>query len=187
LVYETISPVEANFHPEWLDESPRLLGEPEVAGWYVPVPHELRTRALDVARGPASGLLVPGHTPEQEAMQLVAEAAHQAFTPAVRRALRRRLEETAYVFSSRDRLAAARLAVAAARALDESGANLQPERHPFVRLLLASGLARLTGVESVGGHRASEILLELIERAGSQREGQSSAVETRPSGLILPR
>jgi hypothetical protein len=60
------------------------------------------------------------------------------------------------------------------------------ERHPLMRLLLAAGLARLIGAESVGGRRGSEVLLELVERA-SQQESQSGAVETRPSGLILPR
>src|SRR5207237_618421 len=38
LVYETISPVEASFSPDWLDDSPRLLREPELAGWYVTLP-----------------------------------------------------------------------------------------------------------------------------------------------------
>jgi hypothetical protein len=75
LVYETISPVEANFNPDWLDDSTRLLSEPEVAGWHVPVPPELRARALEVARGSTAGLLVPGHTPEQNALQLLADAA----------------------------------------------------------------------------------------------------------------
>jgi hypothetical protein len=184
LVYDTISLVEINFNPGWLDDSPRLLGEPELAGWYVPMPAELRSRALEVARTPTAGLLVPGHTPEQQALQLVSDAAHQAVTPLVRRAFRRRLEETAYILLTTDRLALARMGAAAARALDESG--MPTERHPLMRLLLAAGLARLIGAESVGGRRGSEVLLELVERA-SQQESQSGAVETRPSGLILPR
>jgi hypothetical protein len=184
LLYETVSPVEINFNPDWLEESPRLLGEPEVAGWYVGVPTDLRARALEVARAPSAGLLVPGHTPEQQAQQLVADAAHEAFTPVVRRGVRRRLEETGYIFLQTDRLSLARLAAAAARALDDGG--LAPERHPLARLLLAAGLARLAGAEMVGGRRASEVLLEMVERAG-QQQAQGGAVETRPSGLILPR
>jgi hypothetical protein len=184
LVYETVSPIEINFNPGWLEESPRLLGEPEVAGWYVSLPTDLRARALEVARAPSAGLLVPGHTPEQQAQQLVADAAHEAFTPVVRRGLRRRLEETGYIFLETDRLPLARLAAAAARALDDRG--VAPERHPLVRLLLAAGLARLAGGEMVGGRRASDVLLELVERA-NQQQAQGGAVETRPSGLILPR
>jgi hypothetical protein len=189
LIYETISPVEANFNPDWLDDSPRLLGEPEVAGWYVPVPADMRARALEVAAGSGAALLVPGRAPEQQALQLLAETAQEALTPIVRRALRRRLEETGYIFVATDRLPAARLAVAAARALDEGVSSVPPERHPLLRLLLASGLARLMGSETIGGRRASEVLLELVERA-TQREGQqagSGSVETRPSGLIIPR
>ena len=95
-----------------------------------------------------------------------------------------------YIFVATERLPAARLAVAAARALDEgSNSSVPPERHPLVRLLLGSGLARLVGSESVGGRRAGEVLLELVERATQQRDSSQSGsqVETRPSGLIIPR
>ena len=184
LLYDTVSPVEINFNPEWLEESRRLLDEPEMVGWYVPLSTDLRARALEVARAPSAGLLVPGHTPEQQALQLVADAAHEAITPLVRRGLRRRLEEMGYIFLQTDRLAQARLAAAAARALEDGG--IPPDRHPLVRLLLAGGLARLTGSELVGGRRAMEVLLELVELAG-QQQAQSGAMETRPSGLILPR
>jgi len=188
LVYDTISPVEANFNPDWLDDSQRLLGEPEIAGWYVAMPDALRTRTLEVARMPLATLLVPGHTPDQEALHLLAEAARLALVPAVRRALRRRLEETGYVFVATERLNAARLAVAAARGLDEA-ANVPPERQPLVRVLLAAGLARLITGETVGGRRAADTLIELIEHASTEREsGQSGgSIETRPSGLIVPR
>ncbi len=184
LVYETISPVETNFNPAWLEESARLTAEPEVAGWYVPLPAELRARALEIARAPSASLLLPGRTPEQQALQLLADAAQQELTPQMRRALRRRLEETAFIFVATDRLEAARLAVAAARAIEDS--HLPPEHHPLLRMLLEAGLVRLTGAEMVGTQRAWQVLLELIER-GQQLEGQPGQVETRPSGLILPR
>jgi hypothetical protein len=74
--------------------------------------------------------------------------------------------------------------VAAARPLEDR--HLVAERHPFLRLLLASGLARLMGSEMVGTRRAAQVLVELIERA-TQSEGQTGGIETRPSGLILPR
>jgi hypothetical protein len=184
LLYETISPVEVNFNPEWLDESPRLVTEPQLHGWYVAVPPEFRPRALDVARSSTAGLLVPGHTPEQQMLQLLADIARQAVTPAVRRGLRRRLEETGFIFVATERLAAGRLAAAAARALDDSG--VPADRHPLIRLMLGAGLARLVSGELVPGGRASEALLALLERA-TQREAEGGPVETRPSGLILPR
>jgi hypothetical protein len=183
LVYETISPVEATFNPDWLEQSPALLSEQEMAGWHVVVPGDFRQRALEAARAPLGGLLVPGHTPEQQALQIVSEVAALAVTPPVRRGIRRRLEETGYIFVSTDRLLAARRAVAAARALEDD--KLAIERHPLMRLLVASGLARLLGSEVIGSRRAGEVLIELVERAAEQ--SQSSPVETRPSGLILPR
>jgi len=127
---------------------------------------------------------VPGHTPEQQALQLVADAAREALTPPLRRALRRRLEETAYIFLQTERLQVARLAAAAARGLEEPG--IAPERHPLLRMFVAAGLARLIGGEALGVRRASEVLLELVARA-DERQAQGGPVETRPSGLILPR
>ena len=50
---------------------------------------------------------------------------------------------------------------------------------------------RLIAGETVGGRRASDTLIELIERASTERDsGQQSGsglIETRASGLILPR
>ncbi|MCA1645202.1 MAG: hypothetical protein LC797_06930 [Chloroflexi bacterium] len=127
---------------------------------------------------------VPGHTPEQDALQLLGEVAQRVLTPVVRHALRRRLEETGHIFVATDRLAAARLAVAAARALVEP--VTQPEHVPLLRVMLAAGLARLLSAEKVGTRPAADVLIELIERASQQR-AQSGPTETRPSGLILPR
>src|SRR4051794_18235435 len=115
LVYETISPVEASLSPELLEESQALMHEAEVQGWSATIPEPLRARALEVARANNSALLVPGHTPPQQALQLLADAAQQALTPAVRHGLRRRLEETAYIFVTTERVLAARRAVAAAQ------------------------------------------------------------------------
>ena len=184
LIYESISPVEINFNPGWLDESPRLVREPELAGWYVPMPTELRARALEAAHAPSTGLLVPGHTPEQQVLALLAETARDVLTPRIRHAFRRRLEETAYIFLKTDRTGLARLAAAAARALDLGGPS--PDHHPLMRLFLAAGLARLIAGEVIGSRRAPEVLLELVDRA-TERESESGPVETRPSGLILPR
>ena len=109
-----------------------------------------------------------------------------AETPVVRRGLRRRLEETGYIFLQTDRLAPARLAAAAARGLDETS-GVAAERHPLMRVLIAAGLARLIGGETVGARRASDVLVELIERAMQQESQGGGQIETRPSGLILPR
>ncbi len=186
LVYESVNPVEANFSPDWLAEAQALMREPEVMGWYVPTPDFLRARALEVVRTTTATLLVPGQEPEQQALFLLAEAEQQALTPAMRRALQRRLEETAYIFVTSDRLTAARRAVASARALDDQSRPL--EQQPFLRVMLEAGLARAIRTEQVAGRAASDVLIELLERSLEHtRERGRSAVESRPSGLILPR
>ncbi|HET6316821.1 MAG TPA: hypothetical protein VFG86_10200 [Chloroflexota bacterium] len=186
LVYETISPVEASFHPDWLSQTGDLMDEPELHGWYIPVPEAMRTRALDVARAPTAALLVPGQEPDQQALQLFEDAERQALSPALRRALQRRLEETAYFFVTSDRLTAARHAVASARALENR--NLPLAEQPLLRIMLEGGLARLVRSESVGGRAAADVLIELLERSFDQsRERGRPGVESRPSGLILPR
>jgi hypothetical protein len=187
LVYATVSPLEVNLHPEALAESARLIREPEVAGWHLAVSDDLRTRAAEVARGPGAALLVPGHPPEQQALRLLVDAARQALTAHRRHALRRRLEETGSIFVATDRLPAARLAVAAARAVQDP--SLAPERHPFLRLLLTAGLVSgLRAERSGSGRNLAERLVELIERAVEREAGRGpEATTTTPTGLILPR
>jgi hypothetical protein len=185
LVYETISPLQATFTAESVDQTARLLTEPEVGGWHVDVSEALRPRVLEVARAPFAALVVPTHPPEQEALMLVGEAARESLSPSVRRALRRRLEETGYVFVATNRLAAARLAVSAARAIDDP--LVPAERHPLLRLLLTAGLARLVRSEIVGGKPAPEVLVELVERGAEQVSESGRSGTARPSGLILPR
>jgi hypothetical protein len=183
LVYETISPIEVSLNPDWLADSARLIREREVAGWELAPLAGLRDRALEVARAPTAALVIPGNPPEQQAIHLLANATREQLTTERRRALRRRLEETAYIFGRTERLQQARWAVAAARALDDP--SLAPEQHPFLRVLLAFGLARSIQTETVAGRRASEVLMELVERAFEHEPGRGA--ETTSTGLILPR
>jgi len=185
LVYETISPLQATFTAESVEQTARLLTEPEVGGWHVDVSEVFRPRVLEIVRAPFAALVVPTHPPEQAALMLVGEAARESLNPAVRRALRRRLEETGYVFVATNRLAAARLAVSAARAIDDP--LVPAERHPLLRLLLTAGLARLVRSEVMGGKPAPEVLVELVERGAEQASELSRSGSARPSGLILPR
>ncbi len=70
LVFETVSPLQATFTTESIEQSARLLTEPELGGWHVAVSDELRERALEVARAPYAALLVPAQAPEQQALAL---------------------------------------------------------------------------------------------------------------------
>ena len=96
-----------------------------------------------------------------------------ALTPLVRRAIRRRLEETGYIFLQTDRLPR-RAWPPPRRTGSADSTGVPPERHPLMRLLLAAGLARLIGGEMVGGRRASEVLLELVERASQQQQSKQA-------------
>lgn len=183
LVYETISPMDARLHPEWLDESPGLMMEPEVAVWGLAPSPALRARTLALARSAASPLLVPGLTPEEQAARLLDEAARELLQPAARQALTRRLEETAYLFVRSDRLPSARWAVATAQAIAD------PARPPvpWLDLLVAASLLRAVGSEPVApGARAADILLPLFEAAAAEARVEAPAPSVSPSGLILP-
>jgi hypothetical protein len=181
LVHLLLGQIETSFHATDPDETVRLVREPEVADWYVPVSDALRTRAAELARGPAGGLFVPGNDPEQQALRLLADAAREALIDQRRHTLRRRLEETAYIFLATDRQVAAQLAIAAANALDDR--SLSPERNAFLRVLLTSGL--VGGVRSERERAMAERLLDLVLRG--LQGGPGRGPETTSSGLILPR
>ena len=187
LVYETISPVEINFNPGWLEDSPRLLGEPELAGWYVAMPADLRTRALEVARGAVPRACSCRATrPSSRRCSSSREAAQQALTPLVRRGLaaaarRNRLHLRRRPTDCRRR------AWRSPRPARWTRSGPPAERHPLLRLLLAAGLARLLGAETIGGRRAAEVLLELVERASSSRRSrrQPGNAPERPDPAAL--
>jgi hypothetical protein len=184
LVYQTVSPLEARFNPEWLEESAQVAYEPEVASWSLLPTEALRSRALELVRARHPALLVPGQSPAVRARQLMDDAAQELTTPEVRHGLQRRLEETAYIFLQTERFGAARLAVAAAQGLADPA--VRPYRHPLVRVMVSSGFIRALRTELVEGEPAPELLLELLEAAAEERD-EEAPPGTTPSGLILPR
>lgn len=147
LVYQEISPGAAKLSPEWLEESPRLLHEPELQGWQFD-PEAVRpfVRPWLEARG---GLMVlnPQASREREAA-ILSQAIQKVVAPEVRRGLQRRLEEMAYVFLRTDRPRQARLAVGAAVGLEEASASrlllqqsaMRLDQHPFVRAMMEASL-----------------------------------------------
>jgi hypothetical protein len=183
LVYDTISPMEIRLHPDWLEESGRLITESELAGWDIPPTPELRDRALAAARARYAALLVPTNPPEAQAAAVLADAGRTLITQQRRQSLRRRLEEMAYVFLAADRLQEARLAAAAAQDLG-TGSQMAHEQ-PFLRALLIAGIARALQAEVVAGRSAAQTFVELTEPR--TREDQPPAISTTPTGLILPR
>lgn len=158
LVYEEVSAADVRWNPQLLEESDRLLDLPEFHRWLLPEADVAET-VRELARARASGLILPGRSQEEQERRAIDRFVGRYFTGAVRRRYQLRLERTAYVLTKLGRAFDARLAVAAALALDPvSGTPLS--RQPFpIRL-------------------AEETLDLMEERELKQRE--------LPGGLLLP-
>jgi hypothetical protein len=92
----------------------------------------VREYANELRRARESRLVLSSESEEQRQERVVGQAIRDLFTPAVRRGLQRRLEETGYIFVRSERPLQARLAVAAAVEIADSDPIVLP-RHPFVR------------------------------------------------------
>ncbi len=187
LVYESVSMLDVRFLPDLVPSAGALLLEPELRGWHLEPTEALRAEALDVARSASSRLLVPGKLPVEQMQRLLVDAAETLLTSDVRRALKRRFEETGYVFVKTERMLQARQAVAVAQALVDEAISV--ERLPLVGELILAGLAgSLAGVD-VGGRPASQVLMEVSDQlAEAILEASGPSGPSAPgSGLILPR
>lgn len=94
------------------------------------------TRALELQRLRESRIVLSGEPREVRERRIVDAAIEALFTPERRRAVRRRLEEVAWVFWQTGRERAARQAVAAAFPIEDGPST----RHPFVRALVEKSL-----------------------------------------------
>ena len=137
LIYREISAMEARLHPTLERESPQIFDEPEVEPWFFP-PERVREWVQQIIEPQATRLITTLESPEARRERLVREAVKELLPKPALRGLRRRLEETAYIFLRTDRRQAARHAVAAAATLEEER-PLQPP-HPFARALVERSL-----------------------------------------------
>jgi hypothetical protein len=133
LIYSEISAFETRMHPTLEAEGPRLFEQPEVEPWFFP-PDQVRKWVERLSQSATSRLLVTPESEGERQQRLVKEAAAELLPPRALRGLRRRLEETAYIFQRTERELDARRAVAAAVTIEEQRA-LRP-LHPFVRMLI---------------------------------------------------
>jgi hypothetical protein len=134
LVHQHISRGQTFLMPNLLDESGRLLGgEPELLGWTFSF-DEVVKYARDYRMATESSLLVTSEPREQRQARILGEAVDALFTPSYRRAFRRRLEETAYIFWTTGRERSARQAVAAAFAITDTGSL---RSHPLLQKIVA--------------------------------------------------
>jgi hypothetical protein len=159
LIYESVSAAEIRLDSAYLEASAQLVEEPEVGAWIFDF-HALRPFA-EQARQTDSSLVVVRETAQQERMERIeAEAIRTIFTDEVRHGFKRRLEETAHIFWITDRQRAARLAVAAALALEQpivsSSIIVRVDRgpsqvqHPLIRELLRRSIGIANEIELSG-------------------------------------
>lgn len=169
LIYDFVSAAEIRLDASYLEQSTELADEPEITRWLFDF-HDLRpfaeqTRQLDTS------LVVVHETARQERMERIeAEALRTVVTDDVRRGLKRRLEETAYIFWITARERAAKLAVAAALALEQpivsSSIIVRVDRgpsqiqHPLMRALLHRSIEmanelELSGMADMVPHRTA--------------------------------
>jgi hypothetical protein len=156
LVYRQISGFEVRVHPTLESETPVLFEQPEVEPWFFR-PELVKKWVTQLTEPMNPRALLMAETEQQRAERVFREAIKELVTPRSRHGLRRRLEETAYIFSQSDRLADARRAVAAAVTIEDER-PLQPP-HPFLRAMLERSfrialLVERTGTEPLGLSRA---------------------------------
>lgn len=137
LIHQHISRGQTFLMPNLLDESARLLdGEPELLGWAFSY-DEVSRFARDYRLAAESSLVLTSEPREQRQARIMGEAIDALFTPAMRRAFRRRLEETAYIFWKTGRERSARQAVAAAFAIPDTGSL---RSHPLLQAIVARSI-----------------------------------------------
>lgn len=137
LVYQWITRGQSLLMPTLLDESAELLEtEPEMDGWFFGY-EESEPFARLLERSANSSLILSLRPNEDPRERVLNDAIDKLFTPSVRRAHRRRLEEIAYVFWKTDRERQARQAVAAAFAIPDKGSL---HSHPLIRAMVQKSL-----------------------------------------------
>lgn len=147
LVYKTISGFEVRVHPTLESETPRLFDQPEVEPWFFR-PERVHRWIRELAEPPSARALLMGEDDQQRAERVLREAVKELFPAPVRHGLRRRLEETAYIFLQTERQLEARRAVAAAVTVEDER-PLQPP-HPFLRAMVERSLRIALLVERTG-------------------------------------
>jgi hypothetical protein len=147
LALREVSSFEARMHPTLESETPRLFDQPEIEPWFFP-PDRTRKWVQQISQRSATRLLVTPESEEGRQERILREAIRELLSSRELHALRRRLEETAYIFLRTDREVDARRAVAAAVTIEEERPLRPP--HPFVRALVERSLRIGLQIERTG-------------------------------------
>jgi hypothetical protein len=147
LIHQHISRGQTFLMPNLLDESGRLFGgEPELLGWVFNY-DEVKQYAQEYRVTEESRLLLSSEPREARQQRIVGTAIDALMTPEMRRAFRRRLEETAYIFWQTGRERSARQAVAAAFAIGDTGSL---RNHPLLRAIVMRSIELAIEVDRSG-------------------------------------
>jgi hypothetical protein len=147
LIYQDIRAIEVRLHPTLERETPALFEQPEIEPWFA-APSLARKWARELAQTAASRLIVTPESDTARQDRILKEAIKDLFPPKVIQGLKRRLEETAYIFLRTGREQDARRAVAAAATIEDQR-PLQPA-HPFIRAMAARSLQIAYEIERSG-------------------------------------
>ena len=145
LIYRHVTRGQAFLLPDLVDTSPALLEEKELQSWFFGHDESIRF-ARELRQVRESRLVLTAEPREAREQRTVDTAIDALFTPAMRRAIRRRLEEVAYVFWTTGRERAARQAVAAAGGIGAGSLG----RHPFACALVEKSLNIAVEAEEAG-------------------------------------
>lgn len=153
LIYTEIRPLEVSMRPDYLEASPSLLQEPELEGWLFDY-EAVKRYAGELRQAQESRIILTDELKAERERQIIASAIRDVMTPPLQRGLRRRLEETAYIFLRTGRRHQATLTVAAARRLEEGAITI----HPFLHALMRRSLELAIQAE------AGQLPIELLRR-----------------------
>ncbi|MHB0871017.1 MAG: hypothetical protein ACYC66_06895 [Chloroflexota bacterium] len=143
LVYSVINSAEVRWDPRYLDHSAELF-DLEMFRMWVLDRSELEEFVRERVRAEQSGLVLAGVSPEARERILVDRTIQKLFDLQRRTQYKRRLEEMAYLLWKLDRGDRARMALAAAMAMEPPDRSLQ--EHPFVRRLVEWSLEVATAM-----------------------------------------
>jgi hypothetical protein len=159
LIYDFVSAAEVRLDASYLAQSAELVEQSELSHWLFDF-HDIRPFAEQTRQLDRSMVVVHESARQERIERIESEALRTLITDEVRDGLKRRLEETAYIFWITDRQRAAKLAVAAAMALEQpivsSSIIVRVDRgpgqvqHPLVRELLHRSIEMANEIELSG-------------------------------------
>lgn len=147
LIHQYISRGQTLLMPTLLEESVTLFTDGrEARGWFFGY-SETRPFVEEFQRAERSPLILSADPDKDRQESVVDKAIDALYTPALRRGVRRRLEELAYVYWKTDREREARQAVAAAFAITDTGSLRE---HPLLRAIVVASIQMVLFTEESG-------------------------------------